>query len=97
MLDDHLYQACKADAASVCKAPEGWHRGGQHPTNLLVFPCLVRNLYAEDVEEDEEEEKNKSDEVKELLSDACTEEVERTLRQRAVSVQLQPEVEEACR
>ena len=25
MLDDHLYQACKADAASVCKAPEGWH------------------------------------------------------------------------
>jgi len=97
MLDDHLYQACKADAASVCKAPEGWHRGEQHPTNLLVFPCLVRNLYAEDVEEDEEEEKNKSDEVKELLSDACTEEVERTLRQRAVSVQLQPEVEEACR
>ena len=63
----------------------------------LVFPCLVRNLYPEDVEEDEEEEKNKSDEVKELLSDACTEEVERTLRQRAVSVQLQPEVEEACR
>ena len=50
MLDDHLYQACKADAASVCKAPEGWHRGEQHPTNLLVFPCLVRNLYAEDVE-----------------------------------------------
>ena len=58
---------------------------------------MVRNLYSEDVEEDEEEEKNKSDEVKELLSDACTEEVERTLRQRAVSVQLQPEVEEACR
>jgi len=97
MLDEHLYQACKADAASVCKAPDGWHRGEQHPTNLLVFPCLVRNLYAEDVEEDDEDEKGKSEEVKEVLSDQCTEEVERTLRQRAVSVQLQPEVEEACR
>lgn len=97
MLDEHLYRACKADAASVCKAPDGWHRGEQHPTNLLVFPCLVRNLYAEDVEEDDEVEKGKSEEVKEVLSDSCTEEVERTLRQRAVSVQLQPEVEEACR
>ena len=97
MLDEHLYQACKADAATVCKAPDGWHRGEQHPTNLLVFPCLVRNLYAEDVEEDDEDEKGKSEEVKEVLSDQCTEEVERTLRQRAVSVQLQPEVEEACR
>ena len=97
MLDEHLYQACKADAASVCKAHDGWHRGEQHPTNLLVFPCLVRNLYAEDVEEDDEDEKGKSEEVKEVLSDQCTEEVERTLRQRAVSVQLQPEVEEACR
>ena len=97
MLDEHLYRACKADAASVCKAPDGWHRGEQHPTNLLVFPCLVRNLYAEDVEEDDEDERGKSEEVKEVLSDQCTEEVERTLRQRAVSVQLQPEVEEACR
>ena len=97
MLDEHLYRACKADAASVCKAPDGWHRGEQHPTNRLVFPCLVRNLYAEDIEEDEEEENGKSDDVKETLSEQCTEEVERTLRQRAVSVQLQPEVEEACR
>ena len=102
MLDEHLYQACKADAASVCRAPDGWHRGErEHPTKLLVFPCLVRNLYAEDVDEDEDEdeedEKGKSEEVKEVLSDQCTEEVERTLRQRAVSVQLQPDVEEACR
>ena len=66
--------------------------------HLLSSPAWSgTSIYPEDVEEDDEEEKNKSDEVKELLSDACTEEVERTLRQRAVSVQLQPEVEEACR
>ena len=40
MLDDHLYQACKADAASVCKAPEGWHRGGAAPNQPSCLPLL---------------------------------------------------------
>ena len=86
------FQACHDDAKSLCGSSAGWHNTEQDPRHKLVFPCLVRNLYndEDDEEDDDEDDKKDEDEDSEKLSDVCTEEVERTLRQRATSVQLQP-------
>jgi len=95
MIDEHLYKACNKDAIKVCNGAVGWHKTEQDPRNQLVFPCLVRNLYSEDDDEDEDDHAYVESPSK--LSDECTDEVERTLRQRAMSVQLHPEIEEDCR
>eukprot|EP00090_Calanus_glacialis_P000340 TRINITY_DN10209_c0_g1_i1.p1 TRINITY_DN10209_c0_g1~~TRINITY_DN10209_c0_g1_i1.p1 ORF type:complete len:1124 (-),score=372.79 TRINITY_DN10209_c0_g1_i1:391-3762(-) len=98
MIDEHLYKACNKDAIRVCNGAVGWHKTDEDPRNQLVFPCLVRNLYSEDDDdEDGEDEKNAYVDNTTKLSDDCTHEVERTLRQRAMSVQLHPEIEEECR
>lgn len=57
----------------------------------MVFPCLVRYLYPED--------DNEGDEASPIgeLSEDCADEVERVLEQRAVSVNLHPEIEDSCR
>lgn len=60
---------------------------GQHQ---LIFACLVRNLY--DTEDDDVD---KNDEP--TLSDQCADEVERVLEQRAISVNLHPEIDDSCR
>ena len=68
-------------------------------SSKLVFPCLVRNLY-NDEDEDEGDENSldeEEDENEDKLSDACVEQVERTLQQRAMSVNLNPEIEANCR
>ena len=101
IIDNSLYRACNSDAVRVCHGAQNWHQTQESPSNKLVFPCLVRNLYPEDEDEDEEDEfeDEKKDEEKEegKLSEVCVEEVERTLRQRAMSVNLHPDIEEDCR
>ena len=100
IIDDHLYQACSDDAARVCKGGKNWHlMNPENPNNQLVFPCLVRNLYPDDDDEDDDEDYDnaESDDNKATLSDECVIEVERTLRQRAMSVNLHPDIEEECR
>jgi len=96
IIDEHLYKACNKDAIKLCNGAVGWHKIEEDPRNQLVFPCLVRNLYSED-DDDEEDDDHQYIESPTKLSDECTDEVERTLRQRAMSVQLHPEIEEECR
>ena len=102
IIDEKLYQACDRDAVRVCKGAASWHMtDNEHLSNKLVFPCLVRNLYNDD--EDDDEDDNSLDEEEDIdnnedkLSDACVEQVERTLHQRAMSVNLNPEIEASCR
>ena len=57
----------------------------------MVFPCLVRYLYSPD---DEEEENNAASAGSEL-SERCADQVERVLKQRAISVKLHPDIEDA--
>merc|ERR1712106_1097552 len=87
MIDEHLYKACNKDAIKVCNGAAGWHKTEEDPRNQLVFPCLVRNLYSDDDDEDDEDDDNSYIDSSAKLSDECTHEVERTLRQRAMSVQ----------
>jgi len=96
MIDEHLYKSCNKDAVKVCNGAPGWHKTEEDPRHKLIFPCLVRNLYSEDYDEDDEE-GEKGDGNTPKLSEECTQEVERTLRQRAMSVQLHPDIEENCR
>lgn len=92
-LDPKLYKKCHKDARRICNAEDDWHKkAGQDTAGAearLVFPCLVRHLYG--VEEEQAEE-----DVGEL-SDHCADEVERVLEQRALSVNLHPEIEDSCR
>ena len=77
ILDQALVGACGRDAEKVCKAEGNWHAVTE-PHHKLVFPCLVRNLYIEDEDtEDEDAETDVNYEEGETpkLSDACTEEV----------------------
>ena len=98
IIDDHLYRACDKDAVNVCKGADNWHRTSEDSKNRLVFPCLVRNLYPEEEDDDLDDDKDLPDgDDPSKLSDECVEEVERTLRQRAMSVNLHPEIEESCR
>ena len=62
----------------------------------MVFPCLVRYLYGPDDADDEEEENNAASAGSEL-SERCADQVERVLEQRAISVKLHPDIEDACR
>ena len=97
IMDDHLYRACNKGAVQLCGGAQNWHKSNDPATdqkNLLVFPCLVRNLYWGDDDDDDSEEDLPD---KERLSFECVEEVERTLRQRAMSVNLHPQIEEDCR
>ncbi len=103
-----ICRKCRQDAKRFCHAENDWHEGkGKDPQ--LVFPCLVRQATNEAlkevasclcepyhrylyVDETEDPEGNIGE-----LSDDCADQVERTLEQRAISVNLHPEVEEACR
>jgi len=97
IIDDHLYRACNKDAVRMCGGAKNWHMTNEDQKNLLVFPCLVRNLYPEE-EDDLDDEKDLPDgDDPSKLSEECVEEVERTLRQRAMSVNLHPDIEENCR
>ena len=64
-----------------------------------MFPCLVRYLYGldEDDEDDDETVDNNTKVADMELSDKCADQVERVLEQRAISVKLHPDIEDACR
>ena len=100
IIDSNLYKSCKNDAQNICHESPGWHRMEDDSRHHLVFPCLVRNLYADDEDKDilEDEQNDQRAVVSELqLSDTCTHAVERMLKQRAMSVSLHPEIEGVCR
>ncbi|XP_015126768.1 Golgi apparatus protein 1 [Diachasma alloeum] len=83
-LDPQLYKACKSDAVQLCNAKSAWNDDGSlmdPERGPLVLPCLYR--YAD-------HQKNVT------LKPACLQEIRRIMRQRAISVDLQPEIEQAC-
>ena len=99
IIDDQLYKACNKDAVLMCKGAPNWHQTKENPNNLFVFPCLVRNLYNDEDDDDEDEDLDNYTDKDEgySLSDECVGEVERTLKQRAMSVNLHPDIEQNCR
>ncbi|KAK2580723.1 hypothetical protein KPH14_011351 [Odynerus spinipes] len=84
-LDPQLYKACKYDASRLCHAANAWANDGTQmdpERGPLVLPCLYRHAY--------HPQKNMT------LKSECLEEIRRVMRQRAVNVDLQPEIEEVC-
>ncbi|XP_043249603.1 Golgi apparatus protein 1 [Colletes gigas] len=84
-LDPQLYRACKFDATRLCHARNAWASDGRQmdpERGPLVLPCLYRHAY--------HPQKNMT------LKSECLEEIRRVMRQRAVNVALQPEIEEVC-
>lgn len=86
-LDPQLYRACRDDAVKFCNAKKTWADvDGQQAMDPergpLVLPCLHRYAYPE----------NSTMQLKQK----CLVEVKRVMRQRAISVDLIPEVEDVC-
>lgn len=88
-LDPQLYRKCREDAVRVCHAKKDWtDMEGADSAQMdpergpLVLPCLHRNAL------------HGTGDTK--LRPECVEEVRRVMRQRAVSVDLIPELEEEC-
>lgn len=83
-LDPMLYRACHYDAVKVCHAKRAWHdeETMDPERGPLVLPCLFRYVY------------QSQDKYK--LRRECVDEVRRVMRQRALNVDLHPEVEDAC-
>lgn len=84
-LDPRLYRACREDAVNFCHAKRAWTDTGDQmdpERGPLVLPCLYRYAYKTT--------KNMR------LSNLCLQEIRRVMRQRAVSVDLQPDIEEVC-
>ncbi|XP_029837305.3 Golgi apparatus protein 1 [Ixodes scapularis] len=84
-LDPVLYKECKTEASTYCKAKKEWH---DDPSRMdpergpIVLPCLYRYAYHPDKSV--------------RLSKPCLYEIRRVMRQRAVSIDLHPEIEEPC-
>ncbi|XP_061387382.1 Golgi apparatus protein 1-like, partial [Musca vetustissima] len=85
-LDPQLYKHCHDDAIKYCHAKKQWDDVADIQMDPergpLILPCLHRMAY--------------SDDEQNTLRPACFKEVKRVMRQRAVSVDLIPEVEDAC-
>lgn len=84
-LDPQLYRACKDDAIKFCKAKKTWDNDVQDmdpERGPLILPCLHRYAYQGDKAMQ--------------LKPHCFQEVKRVMRQRAISVDLIPEVEDDC-
>lgn len=82
-LDPQLYKACKYDSVTLCKAKLGWPDNDiQSEKDLLVLPCLYNYAY-------DSEQKGK-------LKPGCEIQVRRVMRERAISVDLMPEIEDIC-
>ena len=91
-------RGCREDAEQFCNASFDWHVE-DNAQSRLVFPCLVRYLYGLD-DDDEDDEKADVGNPKAAgmeLSEKCADQVERVLEQRAISVKLHPDIEDACR
>lgn len=85
--EPQLYRACKDDAIAICHAKKSW--ADLNPASQtdpergpLILPCLYRYAYHPD--------KNLR------LQPACLQEIKYTMRRRAISVDLLPEIEDEC-
>ncbi|ESO11293.1 hypothetical protein HELRODRAFT_116840 [Helobdella robusta] len=90
-LDPQLYKECHKEASTICRAPSEWYNSEnvfhQPEIAYLIFACLYRHI---DREADPEEKNYKP------LSRKCAIEVERVMRERALSVNLDPIIEGQC-
>ena len=80
-LDPKLYRSCRDDAIKHCRASSNWEET-QPSNDPQILPCLYRYAYQED------------ESLK--IKPACLQQIQRVMRQRAISVDLQPEIEEVC-
>ncbi|ALC45102.1 Glg1 [Drosophila busckii] len=85
-LDPQLYKHCRDDAIKYCRAKRQWDDAQDVQMDPergpMILPCLHRMAY--------------SDDDKQTLRKDCFREVKRVMRQRAISVDLMPEVEDYC-
>ncbi|XP_008555491.1 Golgi apparatus protein 1 [Microplitis demolitor] len=102
-LDPQLYKACKADAVQLCSAKTAWSDDGSQmdpERGPLILPCLYRYAhtynYNNNFNINTNSVQKKNDMSSLSLRPECLEEIRRVMRQRAISVDLQPEIEQAC-
>ncbi|EDW70463.1 Golgi apparatus protein 1 isoform X2 [Drosophila virilis] len=85
-LDPQLYKHCRDDAIKYCRAKRQWDDiqdvQMDPERGPMILPCLHRMAYSEDEHQ--------------TLRKDCFREVKRVMRQRAISVDLIPEVEDYC-
>lgn len=84
-LDPQLYKACKYDAVTQCKAKLNWADTAdyQPERDPLILPCLYNYAY-------------NGEPNGYHLKPACEQQIRRVMRQRAISVDLLPEIEDFC-
>ncbi|KAJ8669296.1 hypothetical protein QAD02_000555 [Eretmocerus hayati] len=84
-LDPQLYRACRIDAVQFCHAQDAWASNGMQmdvERGPLVLPCLYRIA--------------NHPQANMTLKRDCLDQIRRVMRQRAITVDLQPEIEEVC-
>lgn len=84
-LDPQLYRECRDNAVEFCHAKKSWMDDSSQmdpERGPMVLSCLYRYAFIS---------QNKMQ-----LQPGCLQEIRRVMRQRAVSMDLQPEVEEVC-
>uniref|UniRef100_A0A8C9Z5T9 Golgi apparatus protein 1 n=1 Tax=Sander lucioperca TaxID=283035 RepID=A0A8C9Z5T9_SANLU len=81
-LDPILYKKCQGDAARLCHT-HGWNETSELMPPGAVFSCLYRHAY-------------RTEEQGRRLSRDCKVEVQRILRQRALDVKLDPDLQRRC-
>ncbi|VEN58943.1 unnamed protein product [Callosobruchus maculatus] len=79
-LDSQLFKACREDAAKFCHYFDATENEEGPSYGPQVLPCLYRQAY----------QRNSP------IQSECKKQVKRVMRQRAISVSLHPEIEEAC-
>uniref|UniRef100_A0A0N4ZII0 Golgi apparatus protein 1 n=1 Tax=Parastrongyloides trichosuri TaxID=131310 RepID=A0A0N4ZII0_PARTI len=84
-LDPELYDSCHDEAVKRCSALENWHVGTNNQNKVDPGPHVLACLYRAGYDEADP------------LSPRCANQVRRVLRQRAIRVNLLPDVEEYCR
>ena len=87
-----MYRYCRNDAITLCKAKQEWHDWSTVVDNSpLVLPCLYHHMHIDD-----NDSKDDNNEQSPALSKQCAQEIKRIMRVRAKSIDLIPEVQEAC-
>ncbi|SPP77134.1 Golgi apparatus protein 1 isoform X1 [Drosophila guanche] len=85
-LDPQLYKHCRDDAVKYCRAKRQWDDAQNVQMDPergpMILPCLHRMAFSEDEHQ--------------TLRKDCFKEVKRVMRQRAMSMDLIPEVEDYC-
>lgn len=83
-LDPQLYKACRYDAVTNCKAKLQWADASEQQSEKdpLILPCLYNFAY--------------NSQHRGGLQPACEQQVKRVMRQRAVSVDLLPDIGDTC-